>query len=251
MENISPKDLNEFSGGYAVFQNRAMAFSKVENYTWLVGFESGARDGFEKVIADSICKYLDLFQISPKINGKLIDIGAGSSNLTEEISKIADDFSMKHYVIDSPEMLAHLQDSPSRFKLEGQFPINVPGLDEAASGADVFLAYSVLQYVYKDGIENDFFETLFLLMKPGSLAIIGDVPNSDTRNRKRIASGLDSEHSEFRPISDESIHQIMEAAHEKNLEFFIFRQDAKLPLSSHRLDILIYKPKEYSDNLKS
>lgn len=244
-------ELDERFGGYSTFQRMAESPQSVDS-VWRVGFDSEVRIGFEQTIVDNIMAHLDSFckdflQLEPTF----VDIGGGSSELTLALNNALIRRNYSHIIVESPEMLKHLPSDVQIRAVEGRFPDNLEILREITSKPSAILVYSVMQYVVKDGILDEFLDGIFALMEPGSISILGDLPNNDMRNRKREASNLRLEFSDARPISDSLIMEIMRKCNDQGLNTYLTYQFRDLPLSAHRLDLILHKPTKYvgmSDN---
>ena len=244
-DNKDSDKSQEQEGGFEVFRERALNPKSIDK-NWLVGFDPKVRDGFENAIVESIIsKIVGLHEEDLEAENFLFDIGAGSSALTEMLTEALAAIEIKHVAIDSKEMLDHLNLNPNRIKMTGKFPDNLSSLQKITTKPRVILVYSVLQYVVNDGLLDSFLKACFDLLTPGALLILGDLPNFDMRNRKRIASNLEPENGLARPIGDQIVQEIMKKAHEFGMNCFLVYQPRALKLSHHRHDLIVQLPTAY------
>jgi len=237
--------LQEQEGGFEVFRERAR-HQKSKDKNWLIGFDPEVRDGFEIVIIENIISQIvGLHEENSEAENFLFDIGSGSSALTEMLTEALAAIELTHVAIDSKEMLEHLTSSPNRIEISGKFPENLSSLRNITTKPRVILVYSVLQYVVNDGILDSFLKACFDLLTPGALLILGDIPNFDMRNRKRVASNLNPEKGLARPIGDQIVQDIMVKAHDFGMNCFLVFQPRTLKLSHHRHDLIVQLPTSY------
>jgi hypothetical protein len=236
--------LDEATGGYEVFRRRAAA-TEAEDPAWRIGFDARFRAGFEQGIVRDVAAKLDLAMPAVPASGHyLVDIGAGSGLLTDALSDWAAAAGLDHVVVDAPEMLDHLTVRPGRSHVAGRFPDCAEDIAAAAPEARFFLAYSVLQYVLRDGLLDPFVDALLALMTPGSVAMLGDVPNRDTRQRQRGGR------PEEQPSGDDAAHdvhvlRVLTRARAAGVHAYVLPQPRVLALALHREDILLVRPGPY------
>lgn len=240
--------LDESTGGYEVFRLRAVA-SASGDPAWRIGFDAEFRSGYEEEIVRDVSGKLALATPPvPALGRQLVDIGAGSGLLTNALTDWAAGNGLEHVVVDAPEMLDHLIARHGRSHVAGRFPDCIPELAARAPQARYFLAYSVLQYVLRDGLLQPFLDALLSLMTPGSVALLGDVPNRDTRARQR-GDLLDEQPSNAGAAAvvtrDTHVLHVLSAARASGVHAYVLPQPASLALALHREDVLLVKPGPY------
>jgi hypothetical protein len=243
-----PPELDESRGGFGVFSERATSPLGIDPY-WRVGFDAGCREGFEGLIVQSIVDAVSRVSgDKPFGAGSLVDIGSGASPLTDAFTELARSWGMRHVVVDSREMLSHLSPDPTRFEVAGRFPDIALEVARAAPVPRVVIAYSVLQYVFREGIANSFIDRAVDLVEPGGVVILGDLPNRDQRIRQKQALGQCICSGDMdpvaRPIGDEELINIYRQATSLGGQCFFLPQDGRLPLSRHRTDVMILRPRD-------
>ena len=161
-------------------------------------------------------------------------------------------------LIDSEEMLSQLPDEPFVKKIAGYYP-NCSSLAEEFGGkVDVFLTYSVLQYIFAESNVWDFLDQSLALLSHGGEMLIGDVPNVSKRERFFNSPAGVKFHQEFmqtqdppevsfnqikhRQIDDSVIHSLLMRARQQGFDSYLLPQGADLPMANRREDILIRRP---------
>ncbi len=220
-----------------------------------IGFPDAYRDGFEPAIFADIEKKLPALAQN---GSKVLDIGAGCSDLPLMIIDRGGTLSQETYLIDSAEMLALLPAPAHVRKLQGAFP-DIPGfVSQHASYFDAILCYSVFQYVYVEFPLYKFLDSALSLLAPGGHMLIGDIPNVSRRrrffssaagrqyHREFTGGGADPEvefnRIEFDKIDDAVILSIVARARAQGFDAFIVPQDSCLPMANRREDVLIIRP---------
>ena len=241
--------LDEATGGFEVFRRRATA-AEAADPAWRIGFDAEFRSGFESEIVHDITAKLALAVPPVAASGAfLVDIGAGSGVLTDALTDWAAENGLTHVVVDAPEMLSHLGERHGRAHLGGRFPDCAPDIAATAPQARFFLAYSVLQYVARDGLLDEFVDALLDLMQPGSVALLGDIPNRDTRARQRLASGVTAptgdDTNAAAAAHDSDVLHILTRARGADVHGYVLPQPATLALALHREDLLLVRPGPY------
>lgn len=240
-------------GGFEDFRQMAAdpTLSKYEK----IGFPDAYRDGFEPGIFADIEKKLPALSQN---GSKVLDIGAGCSDLPLMIIDRGGKLSQETHLIDSVEMLALLPTPAHVRKLPGAFP-NLPGfVSQHVDYFDAILCYSVFQYVYVEFPLYRFLDSALSLLAPGGQMLIGDIPNSSKRRRffssaagrqhHREFTGTDSDPEvefnriEFDKIDDAVILSIVARARAQGFDAFIVPQDSRLPMANRREDVLIVRP---------
>jgi hypothetical protein len=241
--------LDEAAGGFDVFRRRAASGDGAADPAWRIGFDARFRSGFERDIVRDVAGKLDMaLPAVPATGAYLVDIGAGSGELTDALTDWTGSAGLAHVVVDAGEMLAHLQPRPGRRHVAGRFPDCSLEIADTAPAARFFLAYSVLQYVLRDGIVDVFLDALLALMPPGSVALLGDVPNRDTRARQRAAAGIaadDATQPDPADIHDRDVLAVLTRARAGGVHGYVLPQPASLALSPHREDIVLVRPGPY------
>lgn len=235
--------IDESLGGYGMFQTRAAQSHAKEDELWRVGFERGFRAGFEEQIAAAIFNFFD--QVQPEEAQQpmyLLDIGAGSSQLTDAVTLECETRGLRHVLVDSPEMLAHAELKPSRVHVAGRFPEVSETLATNIGEFHLILAYSVLQYVARDMSIESFFDGVLSLLAPGGVALIGDIPNRDQRDRQCLADGRpvpDRLQGEIRDV--ELLNAVMRIR-KLGYNAFLCPQVRLEPLRRHRENLCVIRP---------
>jgi hypothetical protein len=247
-----PSDLDESRGGFDVFARRASRDSSGSKEHWRIGFAPEARQGYEEVIVAEIVDRLTSRSVDQhSLDQCLIDVGGGASALTEKLTAWCERSSLIHVVIDSREMCSHLTDHPSRFVIEGRFPDVAPLAAKFFPRPSYLLAYSVLQYVYRDNLVPQFLGAICGWLPLGGVALLGDLPNRDMRIRQLKAAGraltAADQDIEVRPIGDREILGLLETARHQGVQTYLVPQSTKLPLWRHREDLLLWRQGPYPE----
>lgn len=240
--------LDESTGGYEVFRRRASA-SASQDPAWRIGFDAEYRAGYENAIVRDVRSKLELATPPVPASGRhLVDIGGGSGLLTDAISQWVIGAGLEHVVVDAPEMLDHLAPRDGRALVAGRFPDCAPEVSARAPLARYFLAYSVLQYVLRDGLLQPFLSSLLSLMTPGSVALLGDMPNRDVRARQR-GDDLDEQPPDpwaaAAVARDAHVLHVLATARAAGAHAYVLPQPTSLALALHREDVLLVKPGPY------
>lgn len=240
-------DLDESRGGYEMFRLRAMSARGAEDPTWRVGFDPVFRDGRENSLAQYVMHTLTQYARAPLIEGScLVDIGCGSGQLTDALTDECLKLGLTHVLVDSPEMLAHLKPSPARVMVKGQFPENLQEVRSAVAGVAFVLAYSVLQYVVRDGSARKFVTAIAGLLPAGGVALIGDVPNRDTRDRQMAASGLTVPRPDRQSeVRDKVLLDLLGSLRRDGFHSFLIPQHPVESMWLHRENLLAIRPAPY------
>jgi hypothetical protein len=112
------------------------------------GFAEVMRAGQSHRIFDDICTKLTAIG---QPGAKILDIGAGCSDLAQHILDSTWRLGNFLTVVDSPEMLSLLPDSPHLTKIPGPFPDCLRTGTSGLGPFDAVLAYSVEQHVFAEG----------------------------------------------------------------------------------------------------
>lgn len=221
-----------------------------------IGFPDSYRQGFEEAICNDIIRKFDniLHQ-----NGYILDIGCGASPLTYMLLTIFKKHKLNVTLVDSAAMLDHINDEDNVHKIVGLFPKNSNKIKETfPNGYDYILCYSVLHYIFVDANIFDFIDSVIDLLKPGGMALIGDIPNISKRKRffssdagkifhKKFTQTtedpiVDHFKIEFNQIDDSVIFGMMQRAQRHGCDAYLIPQPNNLPMHNRRDDLLIRKP---------
>lgn len=189
---------------------------------------------------------------------KLLDIGAGCGELAHHLIQETERRGQFLSLVDSPEVLAHLPDRPHLTKVAGQFPLCLNNVTKPFGPFDGILAYSVAQYVFKEGNLFAFVDAAIELLSPNGALLLGDIPNSSMRSRFLTSpSGADYHlryHADLpRPVAtfnsphpglidDAVVLGLVARARGSGLQAFIVPQSVDLPMANRREDVLIRRP---------
>ncbi|MDH5766708.1 MAG: dTDP-glucose 4,6-dehydratase [Gammaproteobacteria bacterium] len=221
-----------------------------------IGFPDSYRKGYEDVIIDDITDKLGGLNIK---GGYLLDIGCGASPLTDALLKKFKESKLNVVLNDSDEMLDHIKNNNGIAKVPGLFPEcfdNV--MQHSPKGYDYILCYSVLHYIYVDSNIFDFTDSVMKCLKPGGIALIGDIPNISKRKRFFSSETGVKYHQEFmktleRPkveflkieqdqIDDSVLYAMVQRAQLAGYDAYIAPQGKRLPMQNRRDDLLIMRP---------
>ncbi|MDH7808120.1 MULTISPECIES: class I SAM-dependent methyltransferase [unclassified Rhizobium] len=244
---------NNRDGGFEDFRQMAKdsSLSKYEK----IGFPDSYRAGFETAIFDDIATKLSGLERS---GAKILDIGAGCSDLPLMIIERGRELSQTTYMIDSAEMLGLLPEASHVHKLPGAFPNMSEFVQEHTGSFDAILCYSVFQYIFVEMPLYKFLDTALSLLAPGGKMLIGDIPNISKRrrffaseagreyHRKFTGSATEPDIAfnriEFDKIDDAVILSIIARARAQGFDAFVMPQDPRLPMENRREDVLIARP---------
>jgi 2-polyprenyl-3-methyl-5-hydroxy-6-metoxy-1,4-benzoquinol methylase len=239
--------------GFAEFSERA-GDPGLSQYA-KIGFPDEYRAGKAKTIIADIAGKLSNLR---KTQQSVLDVGAGCSDLPEQMVSYCDSRDHRVVLVDSAEMLQQLPQWPHVTKIEGQFPGCIEAVCAASSSYDAILVYSVIQYVFSEGNIWSFVDTLANLLAPGGQLLIGDVPNTSTRKRflssaagrayheKHFSSSIFPEvrFNQLEPglIDDAVVLGIVARLRAAGFDAFVVPQASDLPMSNRREDILVRRP---------
>lgn len=221
-----------------------------------IGFPDAYREGLEGAILRDIRAKLSNLDGAPC---RVLDIGPGCGSLASEVVAWCRQRGHELTLIDSPEMLALLPDSPGMVKLPGRFPRDHDGFRlERRGSLDAILVYSVLQYVVREGGLATFFEACLELLTEGGQLLIGDIPNQSMRRRFFGSARGIRFHQEFSGtagpppavpevreaggIDDDLILDLLRGARLAGFDAFLLPQAFDLPMANRREDLLVRKP---------
>jgi SAM-dependent methyltransferase len=220
-----------------------------------IGFPDSYRAGKEEAI------YGDLLAKMPALARKasrVVDIGAGCSDLPRMLVRNAETLGQRLAFIDSAEMLALNAHSPALEKIAGKFPDCADFIGDNAGRADAVIVYSVFHYVFAEGDTWRFLDAALSLLAPGGALLIGDIPNLSKRRRffasaagkkfHREYTGRDEdpvvEHNRLDPdeIDDSVVFALLARARLQGFDGYVMPQPPELPMANRREDVLIIRP---------
>ncbi len=246
--------LARFAGlGFDDFRRRASdpAMSKYEK----IGFPDSYRKDQEALIWRDILVKLPALASRNRV---VLDIGPGCSDLPHMLIEHCRQQDHQLLLLDSAEMLAHLEDASFIRKFPARFPDAPALLDEFAGKIDVLLCYSVLLVVFAEGNMWHFLDQALRLLAPGGSMLLGDIPNISKRKRFFASEAGQRFHSAFvgreeipevhfnrlepGQIDDAIMMAIMSRCRSAGFDAFIVPQDPALPMANRREDILVMRP---------
>ncbi|MGZ9809191.1 class I SAM-dependent methyltransferase [Pseudoroseicyclus sp. H15] len=251
------KDASARFGGltYADYRERAGDASLSE--TEKLGSPDSFREGFEPaILADFEHKLPGLLREGASV----VDIGCGFGELTRQMLARAGERGQRFVAVDSPEMLALLPDGPALERVPGRFPDeSLPALRQALpGGADVVIAYGVLQAVYWEANPFRFMDDAMSLLAPGGALLIGDVANHSKLRRFLNSDAGRAFHRAYMRTEDDPevppfagdparmddgvLMGLMARARAAGFDAWLMPQPSALPVSNRREDLLIWRP---------
>jgi cyclopropane fatty-acyl-phospholipid synthase-like methyltransferase len=252
---MSPDDLDRFRHlSYERFRELATDPSLSPHER--IGFPDAYRAGkAEAILRDMVAKVPQLDEPGRRV----LDIGPGAGELAERLIVHCQTRQHELFVIDSPEMLAHLPHRAWLHKLPGRFPEECGAFIAEASGTlDVVLVYSVFHYIFDEGSCFHFLDQALRLLAPEGAMLIGDIPNQSKRKRffstprgqafhRRFMGTDDNPQVEFNvldvgSIDDAVLISIILRARSAGYDAYWLPQADDLPMSNRREDILIVRP---------
>jgi hypothetical protein len=255
MSSHQSSDLRFAALDYEAFRRLATAPGLSPNER--IGFPDSYRGGKDEVIwADVVSKVPPLVE---RRGLRVLDIGPGCAALPRVIAQTCREQSHTLVFIDSPEMLAQLEDLPEVEKHGGFFPRDFrEWADTAAGSFDAIVSYSVAHYVFLDGSLFDFVDAALQLLAPGGSFLLGDLPNVSMRKRFFASDAGKAFHHAFmnttedpevrfnqleRGSLDDAVLQSLQArARAAGFDAWILPQRADLPMANRREDLLFRRP---------
>ena len=155
------------------------------------GFPEALRSGQSARIFADICSKLTVLT-NPGV--KLLDIGAGCTDLAHHIVETTARRSQLLTVINSPEILRLLPDRSHLTKIEGPFPDCIQKASPIFEHFDAILAYSVVQTVFRDSNLFAFADSAMQLLNDRGQFLIGDIPNATMRKRFMVSASGNAYH---------------------------------------------------------
>lgn len=219
----------------------------------------GAYDGFRRGYEEAI--FRDIRAKLPLLNGdgrKVMDIGAGCSDLPRLLIQLCADQHHRLVMVDSAEMLSLLPADGCLEKVPARFPDCETHIQSWAGTFDVVLVYSVLHYVFRESNAWDFVDQALSLLAPGGTMLIGDIPNASKRNRFFASDAGATFHKAFmntsepprvefnRPepgsIDDAVVFGLAARARAQGFDAYVLPQPTDLPMANRREDLLFVRP---------
>jgi hypothetical protein len=240
-------------GGYEGFRARARDSRLTANEK--SGFPECLRAGRSGIIFEDLCAKLSGLT---EPSSRILDIGPGCGELAHYMVDACARNRSHLTLIDSPEMLELLPDSPHIEKVPGPFPECLQRPGSAVGPFDAILAYSVFQYVFADRSAFAFVDTAIQLLTDKGEFLIGDIPNATMRKRFLASPTGQTHHQQHYPdrppptltfnspepgaIDDAVVLGIVARVRAAGLHAFIVPQARALPMANRREDILIRRP---------
>jgi SAM-dependent methyltransferase len=180
----------------------------------------------------------------------VVDVGCGCGAMPAALVAHCERQDHRLWLVDSPEMLAHIPDAPHVTKVAGKFPNVFDRLRPVVGHVDAALAYSMLHYVFEHDNVWEFLDRALALLAPGGRLLIGDVPNWSKRQRLHAAlhdqSTVPSDRrtGEVWPggLTDSVLFGLMGRATESRFEAYLLPQPPQLPMAERRVDLLFERP---------
>ena len=220
-----------------------------------IGFPDSYRAGMEEAIFRDLCAKLPALS---RAGARIVDIGAGCSDLPVLIVRNAESLGQRLAFVDSAEMLALTPDSAVLEKVAAMFPRCADFVAANAGRCDAVVVYSVFQYVFAEGGTWAFLDAALSLLAPGGALLIGDIPNLSKRRRflasetgarfHREYTGRDEdpvvEFNRLDPgeIDDSVIYSVLARARLQGFDGYVVPQPPGLPMANRREDILVTRP---------
>jgi SAM-dependent methyltransferase len=220
-----------------------------------IGFPNSYREGKEELILRDLIAKLPALA---RGGARVVDIGAGCSDLPRMIIRNAEELGQRLAFVDSAEMLALNPESAALEKVAAKFPECEPFLAANRGAADAVVVYSVFHYVFVEGNAWAFVDAALSLLAPGGALLIGDIPNISKRRRffsseagvrfHQQFTGKDDlpvvEHNRLDPgeIDDSVVFAVLQRARHQGFEAFVVPQPPDLPMANRREDILVVRP---------
>jgi hypothetical protein len=224
-----------------------------------IGFIDSQRVGYEDAIYRDILAKLPMLANSR--NQVIVDVGPGCADLPRRLIELCQKQGHRLILVDSPEMLKQLPDVAGvTEKLPGKFPDNLAAImaQTGPKGADAFLCYSVLHYLYVDSNLFDVVDATVQLLGAGGRALYGDIPNQSKRMRFFASETGIAFHQAYmkttdkpvvnynRPypgkIDDAVLAGMIGRAQAGGCDAYLLPQDSALPMANRRDDLLFSKP---------
>lgn len=222
-----------------------------------IGYPAAFRVGFESAVLDDVTAKLPALA---RRGSTVLDIGAGCDEYALRQIARCGERGQTLYLVDSPEMLAHLPDAAHVRKVPGRFPDEVlPSLHAALpQGVDAIVCYGVLQVVFLEANPFEFVDAAASLLAPGGRLLFGEVPNQSmlrrflaseagrAYHRAYMRTDLDPDLAPFdapgRRIDDAVLLGLLMRLRAAGLDAWLVPQPQELPLANRREDLLVGRP---------
>jgi SAM-dependent methyltransferase len=220
-----------------------------------IGFPDSYRQGKEELI------YRDLLFKLPMLGrsgSRVVDIGAGCSDLPRMLVQNATRLRQKLVFVDNAEMLGLTPDAACLEKLAARFPDCGEFLASNTGKVDAVVVYSVFHYVFAEGNAWAFLDAALSMLAPGGSLLIGDVPNISKRRRFFSSDAGRRFHQEYTgnkdlpvvefnrldpgEIDDSVIFSLLQRARGQGFDAYVMPQPPELPMANRREDVLIVRP---------
>ena len=219
-----------------------------------IGFPESYRNGLESIIIDDLSSKLKNLN---SFNKKILDIGSGCSELTQNLIEKTKKHKHHLFLCDSEEMLDLINNEQQISKITGKFPYNFEKFTELKNALDLIIVYSVMQHIILEDSIFNFIDSSLELLKSGGELLIGDIPNISKRERFfRSEKGI-KYHQEYtqskslpdyktatlqkNKIDDSLVFTILQRYRNFGYETYLLAQNPTLPMANRREDILIIK----------
>lgn len=240
-------------GGFDEFRQRAADpnLSVYEKIGVPNDYRSGRNDD---IIADFKAKLPALGQSGAKI----LDIGAGCTELPIMLADICGRLGGQIVLVDSEEMLGHLPHHAAAVKVGGAFPDCADRIAAVSPGYDAIIVYSVLQYVFVEGNLWRFVDAAAGLLNEGGRLLLGDLPNASKRRRFLSSNAGRAYHKKhYDPntepavtfnrldvdeMDDGVILGLLQRLRAGGFDAYVVPQSPALSMANRREDILICRP---------
>lgn len=232
------------------FENYAKIAEKSNlSHTEVAGRYEFQQNAERKIIIDVIEK------LEIDSNNSLIEIGCGPGNLLIPLSYLV----REAHGIDNSEAIKRMEERIKGDKRIVSYSGNFFEVDFGKLVFDKILIYSVMQYLSNIEEAKKFLSKALKLLAPGGRLLLGDLPNKDKKTRwmstqrakeiqkewsRKIAENgkhpLEGEATDTQMsiIDDSAIYELVKYGRELGFESYIMPQNAGLPFSNTREDVM-------------
>jgi 2-polyprenyl-3-methyl-5-hydroxy-6-metoxy-1,4-benzoquinol methylase len=235
---------------------RALARDSSLSASERVGFPDAMREGYEEAILADLRAKLPALS---RPGAQVLDIGLGASTLADRIVRHCAEVGLTLYAVDSPEMLALIENPGCMVKLPGRFPDCLDDVAAATTGGyDAIIVYSVLQHVVLEASPNDFLDAALGLLRPQAHLLFGDLPNMSMMKRFLASEAGIAYHRKYMKtdtppdldwkalqrgrLDDAAIIGLVSRARAAGFNAWLLPQPATLPFHQRREDLLVQRP---------